>query len=130
VPYPAGASTDLLARTLAPRLSASMGQPVLVDNRGGASGNIGAAYVASGPSDGTRILVATEPIIVVNPHLYANMGFDPTKDLVPLANGATTILGLAGIPRCRPTRSRNSSPGRRSRARCSSARRGPAHRTT
>jgi tripartite-type tricarboxylate transporter receptor subunit TctC len=98
VPYPAGASTDLLARTLAPRLTASMGQPVIVDNRGGASGNIGAGYVASGPADGSRILLATEPIIVINPHLYPNMGFDPTKALVPLANAATTILALAVHP--------------------------------
>jgi tripartite-type tricarboxylate transporter receptor subunit TctC len=98
VPYPPGASTDLLARTLAPKLQAAFGQPVLVDNRGGASGNIGAAYVATGPADGTRILLATEPIIVINPHLFPKMGFDPIKDLVPLANAATTQLGLAVHP--------------------------------
>lgn len=98
VPYPAGASTDLLARTVAVKLTTAFGQPVVVENKSGASGNIGAQHVATGPADGTRILVATEPIIVVNPHLFTNMGFDPVKDLVPLGNGATTVLGLAVHP--------------------------------
>jgi tripartite-type tricarboxylate transporter receptor subunit TctC len=91
VPFPAGASTDAFARLIAQRLTVQMGQQVIVENKPGASGNIAAQYVARGPADGYRVLVATHPMLTVNPHVYRQMGFDPLKDLKPVANGINTI---------------------------------------
>ena len=98
VPYPPGASSDGLARILSERLSRNFGQPVIVENRGGAGGNIGAQYVAKSPPNGYRVLLATEPIIVINPHVYKGMGFDPIKDLAPLANAVRTVFAIAVHP--------------------------------
>lgn len=97
-PYPAGASTDTFARIVAAQLTADTGQQVIVENRAGASGNIAGSYVAHSPPDGTRILVATNPMIVINPHLLKDMGYDPLKDLRPVANGINTIVALAVHP--------------------------------
>lgn len=98
VPYAAGAAPDQLVRMLAPKLSASLGQPVLVDNRAGAAGNIGAAYVAKAQPDGHTILLATQPIVTINPHLFKSMGFDPLKDLTPLATAVNVVLALSVNP--------------------------------
>ncbi|HYF20885.1 MAG TPA: tripartite tricarboxylate transporter substrate binding protein [Ramlibacter sp.] len=97
-PFPAGASTDAFARLIASRLSANLGQQVVVENRPGASGNVAGQYVARGPADGHRILVATHPMITVNPHVFKEMGFDPLKDLRPVANGINTINVVAVHP--------------------------------
>jgi tripartite-type tricarboxylate transporter receptor subunit TctC len=98
VPYPPGASADLLARLVQPRLIAGLGQQVLVDNRGGAGGNLGGSYVAKSPPDGYRILLATQPIIVSNPHLYKDIGYNPMTELVPVANAVTTVFSLVANP--------------------------------
>ena len=95
VPYPPGASTDLVARLVAPKLAASLGQPVIVENRGGANGSVGAAYVAKSPPDGYRILLATQPILAINPYLQKDLGFDPLKDLTPLTKAVNAPVGLA-----------------------------------
>jgi tripartite-type tricarboxylate transporter receptor subunit TctC len=95
VPYPPGGSSEQLARSVQVRLSAALGQPVVIENRAGAGGTIGAAYVAKSPPDGYRILMATQPIITINPHLQKDMGFDPLKDLTPLTNGVNAVVCIA-----------------------------------
>jgi tripartite-type tricarboxylate transporter receptor subunit TctC len=85
VPYPSGASSnDILARQLAPRLSERWGHNVVVDNRSGASGNIGAELVARSPADGHTLLFGTGGLLSIGPHLYKNLGYDPHKDLAPV----------------------------------------------
>jgi tripartite-type tricarboxylate transporter receptor subunit TctC len=83
VPFPAGGSVDMVARMVGKKLSDSMGQPVLVDNRAGASGNIGMDFVAKSPADGYTLLMASAAL-TANAHLYAKMSFDPLKDLQPV----------------------------------------------
>jgi tripartite-type tricarboxylate transporter receptor subunit TctC len=89
VPFVAGGATDIVARLVAQKLSATWGQPVVVENRGGAGGNIGADAVAKSPSDGYTILVTSGSIVTVNPHMYAKMPFDAKKDLAPITNLAS-----------------------------------------
>jgi tripartite-type tricarboxylate transporter receptor subunit TctC len=95
VPYPTGASVDFTARLVQPRLAATLGQSVVVENRGGAGGNIGSAYVAKSAPDGYRILLTTNAVMVINPHVYRNMGFDALKDLTPLTLAVNGPLGIA-----------------------------------
>ena len=85
VPYPAGGVADQIARPLAQALSQRLGQPVVIDNRAGANGNIGSAFVArSQPADGYTLLMGSTSTLAVNPHLYKAMGYDPVKDLQPV----------------------------------------------
>lgn len=98
VPYPAGASTDAFARLIASKLTERIGQQVIVENRPGASGNVAGQSVAHGPADGYRILVATHPMLTINPHLFKEMGYDPLKDLRAVANGINTINVIAVHP--------------------------------
>jgi len=90
VPWAAGGGTDIFARVIGEKLHQSMGQPFVVENRAGASGNIGAAYVARATPDGYTIMLATITL-ATNPALYKNMEFDATKDFVP-------ITLIAGVP--------------------------------
>lgn len=86
VPYPAGASSnDILARQIAPRLTERWGQNVVVDNRSGASGNIGAELVARSPADGYTLLFGTGGLLSIGPHLYTKLAYNPQKDLAPVA---------------------------------------------
>ncbi|WP_316156938.1 tripartite tricarboxylate transporter substrate binding protein [Cupriavidus sp. BIC8F] len=87
VPLAAGGSTDSTARLLADKLGKELGQQVIVENRVGAGGNIGAAYVAKSAPDGYTLLMATSTI-ATNVTLYKNMGFDLRKDLVPVSQVA------------------------------------------
>jgi len=80
---------------VAPKLSAALGQPVIVESRAGAGGSIGAAYVAKSPPDGYRILMATQPIVAINPYLQKDLGFDPLKDLAPLTKAVNAPVGIA-----------------------------------
>jgi tripartite-type tricarboxylate transporter receptor subunit TctC len=89
VPFVAGGATDIVARLVAQKLSTAWGQPVVVENRGGAGGNIGADAVAKSPADGYTILVTSGSIVTVNPHMYAKMPFDAKKDLAPITNLAS-----------------------------------------
>ena len=83
VPFTPGTGMDTLARTLAPHLSARWEQTVLVDNRPGASGNLGASAVARSPADGHTLLMGVNTL-VINPALYPSMTYDPLKDLTPI----------------------------------------------
>jgi len=84
VPFPAGASSDVVGRMIGQKISEQMGQQVIADNRAGAGGNLGIAVAAKSPPDGYTILIATASI-AVSPALYANPGYDAIKDLVPVA---------------------------------------------
>ena len=95
VPYPPGGATDLLVRLLQPRLQTALGQSVVVENKAGANGNIGGASVAKAAPDGYRILMATQPMISINPHLQKEAGWDPLKDLVPLTNAVDAVIAVA-----------------------------------
>ena len=90
MPFPAGGATDVVARVLAERLQEALGQPVVVENRTGAGGNIGVENVVRSPADGTTLLMGTTGTLTVNPHLYASLGFDPLRDLAPISMAFTT----------------------------------------
>lgn len=99
VPFAPGGGNDLLARAIAPKLGELLGQTIVVDNRPGAGGNIGAAEVAKAAPDGYTILMASNQV-VINPSLYPNMSFDVMKDLVPvgiLANVQFVLVANPGV---------------------------------
>ena len=88
VPFAPGGSTDVVARMVGQKLSAMWGQPVVIENRAGAGGNVGADVVAKAPGDGYTLLLASGSI-TINPVLYKRMPFDTKKDLVPIINVAS-----------------------------------------
>jgi tripartite-type tricarboxylate transporter receptor subunit TctC len=88
VPFAAGGSTDIVARMVGQKLSTLWGQPVVVENRAGAGGNVGADLVAKSQADGYTLLMASGSI-TINPHIYKRMPFDTKKDLVPITNVAS-----------------------------------------
>lgn len=98
VPYPAGSTPDIVARALATKLQASLGQPFVVENKPGAGGNIGADAVAKSAADGQTLLVAVNGPVAVNKYLYKEMPFDPDKDLLPISLLASSPQMLAVIP--------------------------------
>ena len=85
VPYAAGGSTDVMGRLLAQRLNEKLGQPFVVENKSGASGNIGATAVARAPADGYTFLLATNSQAALNKLLYKNLAYDPLADFAPVA---------------------------------------------
>jgi tripartite-type tricarboxylate transporter receptor subunit TctC len=90
VPYSPGSTSDLLPRAIAPHMSRSLGVPVIVENRPGAGGNIGAALVAKGEASGHTVLMAPSAVLATNQWLYKDPGYDPQKDLTPVIDAATT----------------------------------------
>ncbi len=85
IPYPAAGSTDVLGRALVQRISASIGVPVVVENKAGATGTIGGAFVAKSAADGHTVLHTTIGAQTIAPHLMPTLPFDPLKDLEPVA---------------------------------------------
>jgi tripartite-type tricarboxylate transporter receptor subunit TctC len=86
VPFPAGGPNDIIARTIGQQLATQLKQPVIVENKAGATGNIGAQAVTKAAPDGHTLLITLDTSITVNPELYGKrMGFDPQKDLRPVA---------------------------------------------
>jgi len=101
VPWAAGGSTDILARTLSEQLTKSLGQPVIVDNRPGASGNIGSAMVARAKPDGYTLLIGSMSTHAMNPALMSNMPFKGVDDFTPLgllAYVTNTMVVNAAVP--------------------------------
>jgi tripartite-type tricarboxylate transporter receptor subunit TctC len=101
VPWAAGGSTDILARTLSEQLTKSLGQPVIVDNRPGASGNIGSAMVARAKPDGYTLLIGSMSTHAMNPALMPNMPFKGVDDFTPLgllAYVTNTMVVNASVP--------------------------------
>jgi len=84
VPFPPGGTTDILARAVGQKLSESWGQQVVIDNRGGAGGNIGTDIVAKSPADGYTLLMGTVGTHAINASLYGKLPFDPIKDFAPV----------------------------------------------
>jgi len=93
-----GGAPDLVARVYAPRLSEALGQPVVVENRAGAGGNIGAEAVARSAPDGYTLLSSASSPFVIGPHIYKKLSFDPGKDLLPVAPTALTPMYLLARP--------------------------------
>ena len=98
VPFAPGGTADILARTISNKLHPALGQPVIVDNRPGAAGNIGSEIVAKSKPDGYTLLVGLMNTHVVNPALYKNMPFDGVEDFTPVAMLAAVISTMAIHP--------------------------------
>jgi tripartite-type tricarboxylate transporter receptor subunit TctC len=94
VPYAAGGGNDVIARIVAERMSASLGQPIVIENRGGAGGTIATRQVAKAEPDGHTLLIATSSL-AINPSLYPNVGYDPRKDFAAvglIASSSNVVL--------------------------------------
>ncbi len=96
-PYPPGGTTDILARLISPKLQSVLGQPVIVENRAGASGNIGTEFVAKAKPDGYTLLLGNNTGIVINPNLY-KLNINPPQDLTPVILVAYVPLVLCVNP--------------------------------
>lgn len=94
VNFPPGGAADQIARAVGVPLAEALGQPVVVDNRGGANGNIGGEAVARAALDGYTLLMSSGGMVSVNPHIYPRMAFDPVRDLVPVAAAARVLVYL------------------------------------
>ncbi|HKQ27705.1 MAG TPA: tripartite tricarboxylate transporter substrate binding protein [Burkholderiales bacterium] len=101
VPFPPGGSTDIVARIVAQKLTAQLGQPLVIENRGGAGGTLGTAVVAKAPTDGYNLVVGTTSTHVVAPSVYQKLEYDPVKDFAPIGLMAVTPYLLVvnpGVP--------------------------------
>ena len=98
VPNPPGGATDTLARVVGPKLSEALGQPVVIDNRPGAAGNLAAEATARAAPDGYTLFLAADGQIVISPHLHRKLPYDTLKDLAPIASLVTTQMLLAVHP--------------------------------
>ena len=98
VSFPPGGAADQIARAVSEPLAQALGQPVVVENRAGANGNIAGDYVAKQPADGYTLLMSSGGTVSINPHLYTKMPFDPAKDLVPVAAAARVLVFLEVNP--------------------------------
>ena len=130
VPWPPGGPSDIAARPMAKGLGEDLKQTFIIDNRGGAGGNIGSAMVTKAAPDGYTLLITSSAPIVINPSLYKQMPFDPPKDLAPITNLLRVPLILAvnpSVPR-RTCRSSSRTSIRR-RARSSTHRPATARRS-
>ena len=100
-PFPAGGAGDAVVRMLAESMQGSLGRPVIVENKAGAGGRIGVQMVKDAPPDGSVLLVTPVAPMVVFPHVYENLGYDPVADFWPISQIATFDLGVAvgpGVP--------------------------------
>ncbi|MBI2772210.1 MAG: tripartite tricarboxylate transporter substrate binding protein [Burkholderiales bacterium] len=104
VPFAPGGSTDIFARLVGDRLATALGQPVVVDNRPGAGGNIGADAVAKAPPDGYTLLMATTGVMAINNAMYKSLSFDAEKDLKPVIYIAS-ITNVLIVPADSPFKS-------------------------
>ena len=101
IPFPAATSPDVVMRLVTPHLASMWGQQVVIENRVGAAGNIGAAAVANAAPDGYTLLYTVNSVVCANPHLYSKMGFDPLKQLAPVslvANLGYVLIGSNKLP--------------------------------
>jgi tripartite-type tricarboxylate transporter receptor subunit TctC len=98
IPFVAGGSTDVAGRILAERMRATLGQPVVVENRTGAGGNVAAEAVVRARPDGHTLLMGTTGLMTTNQHIYRRMGFDPLRDLAPVSMAFTSDLVIVVHP--------------------------------
>ena len=125
VPFAAGGTVDTLSRYLSDRLGVLLGQPVIIDNRPGAGGNMGTEMVVRAPNDGYTLLISGSPTHAVNPHLYKSLAYDPIVDTAAIALIATapnllvvnpllpikTVEDLVALARSKPNQLSFSSAG-------------------
>lgn len=104
VPFPAGGGVDVIGRIVAEKLTAALGQQVIVDNRGGAAGVIGTRVAKAAAPDGYTLVMATSGSVAINPTLYANPGYQPLRDLAPIGLISSTPIVLMAHPQA-PQRS-------------------------
>lgn len=97
VPFPPGGATDILARILGQELNEGLGEPVVVDNRPGAGGNIGARLAAKAPTDGYTLFICAVGV-TISPSIYSKLGYDPVKDFAPVALVASVPLVVVVHP--------------------------------
>ena len=97
VPYPAGGATDVATRVVAERLDAALKKPFVVENRGGATGNIGTVAVVNAPPDGCTLLV-NATVIATFPHSFSKLAYDPFKDLAPVGGVGVTPTLIVAAP--------------------------------
>jgi tripartite-type tricarboxylate transporter receptor subunit TctC len=98
VSFPPGGASDVIARMIAQPLAGRLGEPVVVENRPGSNGNLAGELAAHATPDGTTLLLAPSSLLVINPHLYVKMPFDPLRELLPIASVASNALFLAANP--------------------------------
>jgi tripartite-type tricarboxylate transporter receptor subunit TctC len=98
VPFPAGGGNDALARLVAERMSKTLGQQVVVENRGGAGGTVATRAITKSPPDGYTILLTYTGTLAINPTLYSNAGYDPRKDFAPIGSIGTLTSVLVSNP--------------------------------
>src|SRR3989475_3825047 len=101
VPFPPGGATDISARLLGERLTQIWGQTVVIENRGGAGGGVGAAEAARAAPDGYTLFFPSGSVVTANQHIYAKLNYDPEKDFVPVTNvvsGPQVLVVAAGSP--------------------------------
>jgi tripartite-type tricarboxylate transporter receptor subunit TctC len=98
VPFPAGGTADILARILGEKMAESFGQPVVIENRAGAAGGIGAALAATSPPDGYTLFMGTTGTQTMNPAINAKLGYDPLKDFAAVSNFAASPFVLVTQP--------------------------------
>jgi tripartite-type tricarboxylate transporter receptor subunit TctC len=101
VPFPPGGATDISARMIGQKLSEMWGQSVVIENRGGAGGGVGAAEAARASPDGYTLFFPSGSVMTANQHIYAKMNYDPEKDFVPVTNvvsGPQVVVVPAGSP--------------------------------
>src|ERR1700761_8743400 len=98
VPFPAGGSNDVVARFLGQKLSEICGQSLIIDNRAGAGGNVGAEFVARAGPGGYTLLLTAPPPLAVNQSLYPHLAFDPATDFAPIALVASVQIVLTVNP--------------------------------
>ena len=101
VPFPPGAPEDFVTRVISERLQTNLRQSLIIENRPGAGGNIGAEIVAKAPPDGYTIMAAIDTVVTINPHIYKKLSFRPEADFVPvvyLANTAQTLVCHPSVP--------------------------------
>src|SRR3954471_7274440 len=98
VPFVPGGNVDITARTVAPALGEALGQPVIVENRPGAAGMVGAQALLASPADGYTLMMGSNSSLAVAPSLYANWPYDPLKGIAPITNLAITPFVLVVKP--------------------------------
>ncbi len=99
VPYSAGGGNDAMARIVAEHMSRTLGQSIVIENRGGAGGTIATRAVAKAPPDGYTLVIGGTGTLAVNPTLYANVGYEPRKDFAPVGLIATSALVILVHPK-------------------------------
>ena len=104
IPFGAGGGTDVIGRLLAQKLTESLGQTVVVENRPGAGGSLGSSEVARAPADGYTILLGSSSTHGINPGIYPNLPYDPIKDFVPISLIATNLFVMS-VPKDSPVKS-------------------------